>query len=179
MRIAIPIGYKSWYEEGNPTDGEVLFIAAVAIFARLIGVKTYQQWHTQDIRSIIRPQAKGQVPGKILARDLAAQGVLEYMKDIDGVETIRLDQHSGITEYNLFTNVFEVKITDVNCIMAFSFFLGRVQDLYDVSEIKELKVVPKLKSNGKPSKTNVPTKIVLPNVYTQQLRYFEETYGEA
>lgn len=181
MRIALPTQLKEWYDDFKPTDGDVVYVSAVTLFARLFGVKTYQEWVTGDIRSLMRPKKRGQVPAKILVRDLEAQGALEYFRGLDDVETVRLNQDLGIKDMNLFDDVFYVTITEEECIMAYSFFMGRMVDIHDGTEIKEMKIAPKIKANGEPtvgSKKYRPTRLVIPSFYIQQFRHFEERHGE-
>lgn len=180
MRIILPKEFKDWYEDFNPTDGEVALMVAVTLFARLFGVKTYQQWETGDVRAFIRGKNPNEVAGKTLLKDLQAQGALEYINDIDGIETIRLNPSLSIGDQGMFDAVhtFEVQIKDEGVIMALSFFMGRMADIHDAAEIKDMKIAPKVKANGKIPKSFKPTKVVLPSFYTHQFRYFQTRHGE-
>ena len=180
MRIVLPKALNTWYEDFNPTDGEVALMVAVTLFARLFGVKTFQQWEVTDVRAFIRPKRANEVSSKTLLRDLQAQGALEYINDIDGIETIRLNPGLSIGDLGILDAVrtFEVQIKDEGVIMALSFFMGRMIDIHDGAQIKDMKISPKVKANGEIIKKYKLTKVVLPSFYTHQFRYFQTRHGE-
>lgn len=180
MRIAFPNVLKEWHTDFKPTDGEVALVAAVTIFARLFGVKTFQQWYSEDIRAFIRPKNSIEKSSKTLLKDLQAQGAIEYINDIDGIETIRLNPELNLGDQGLFNyqHTFEIEIKDEGVIMALSFFMGRMVDIHDGSEIKEMKIAPKIRANGKLPKGFKPTKVVIPQFYSDQFKHFQYRHGE-
>jgi hypothetical protein len=89
MKIFIPKELKGWMKQYKPSEGDLLFVATIAIFAKMYGPKTFLEMEEGDVKSLIfdKPILLG---NSHLVR-LQKEGVIERITGLDGVESFRFN----------------------------------------------------------------------------------------
>jgi hypothetical protein len=182
MKAYLPAFTKDWLDT-NPPEGEKLFIAAVAFFADHWGVEVYQEWESLDIKNF-NHTCKDFMVQKML-RKLTEAGVIQTIKGLDEVESIRLSKVMANGSRMIFgPSAIPFELSEQSSIL-WAYFLGRTADMLERSYSEELmapievkrkkykvkpKPLPKVGSGRKrpPKEPVAPIQHVIPHVYRAQ-----------
>ena len=181
MKAYLPAFTKDWLKT-NPPEGEKLVVAAIAFFADQWGTKVYQEWDPRDIKNF-NHTCKDFMIIRML-RKLEADGIIETIRGLDEVESIRLSQASmGRTAIVFGPSAIPFELSEQSSIL-WAYFLGRTADMLAASYSEELMApieIPRKKYKVKPKPVKVVTSTrkkikekpramqhVIPNVYRNQ-----------
>jgi hypothetical protein len=167
MKVYIPNCFDNWLKEENPTEGEVMLIAAMTIFANIYGPYTYQGWEAQDLKNIIwdiTEKTANNTQASSIIKKYVDYGIIEsanFGLDVEVAMRLNVGGKLKAHQKSLISHksVTEVEINDVRSIMIFSYFLGRIANLTEGMEVSELK-----KALNKKKFAHV----IVPEVYSSQ-----------
>ena len=172
MILSLPAPLKPWIDEHKPTDHEMVFLAAMHAFARMYGVETYQEWNSADVKSMAKPNTT--ISMTYLTR-LKEQGIIEIVNGLDESVTIRFTK-GLIPNSSINTNTIKHTLTDIDAIITFSYFLGRIAHINQESDhiVNNVYSPRAYHKNGKLKKTAKPKesiqRLVLDRFYLDGIR---------
>jgi hypothetical protein len=127
MTIFIPKELKNWIKKSKPSEGDLLFVATIGIFAKMYGNKTFLEMDGNDIKSIIYD--KQALLGISHLLRLQEEGVIQVINTVDGVESFRFHPDLKIGR-RMLSNIegenIEIKLKDSKAIGLCYYLLGRL-----------------------------------------------------
>ncbi len=129
MTIYIPKALEGWLKEYKPTEGDLIFVAVTAIFAKMYGAKTFLEMESDDVKCIIWDKPVLYSINHL--HRLADQGVIQVAKGLDYIETYRFNPSLQIKRPASYENgeAIKIELKELKSIMVFSYLLGRLADI--------------------------------------------------
>lgn len=172
IKIWLPSFCKDWLKT-KPTEGDILVMAAISVFADALGSHVYQEWEGPDLKCLNWTYEDMQIT-RMLNR-LEDAGLIETMRGIDYHESIRLSEVAMEKKRVVFgSDAIGVKVSSKSQII-WAYFLGRTADILERSHqdniVAPLEVEKGLYKKPKP-KTNRKhnTDKVIHHIYGYQLK---------
>jgi len=135
LKIYLPSFCQEWIDS-NPAEGDILFVAAITVFADQLGAHVYQEWESPDIKSLAWDYEDMQLV-KLLNR-IEDAGIIETMRGLDWTETVRLSEIGMKKRRVVFgSDVIEVELSHQSQVI-WAYFLGRTADMLERSHSDNL-----------------------------------------
>lgn len=166
MTVYIPNCFEDWVKEDNPTEGELMLVAAMTIFANIYGPYVYQGWEAPDVKNFIwdvTEKTPSSTHITTIVQKYVDLGIIDTAKfAIDSEVSMKLAFEGKLKKGKTLishTSVFPVELKELKSMLIFSYFLGRIANLTDGMEVSQLK-----KALGKKKTPHV----IVPEVYSNQ-----------
>lgn len=126
MQVFLPCELKNWLTTEKPSEGDILFIAAVSLFAGMTGVKTFQEWDSHDIKALLWDS--NEIMAYTDTIRLKDQGVLEVIQGLQGLESFRLHPNLKVNGTKLLSrkSSIAVDLKETKSIYLLGYLLGRL-----------------------------------------------------